>query len=321
MRVFGPVWKNGFKNLLSWLCDGYWPERLDETPARVQGPNRSYELQQLFAVGDVADVYLATARTDLAKETDDEYIVKMSRVPAGFALLDKERKTLANLLAAAGGTTYRKYLPRLAESFPATGKFPKRINTFRFERGLHTLEEVHDQHHALDGRHLAWIFNRLLTVLGFCHRRGVLHGAVLPCHVMINAASHGLQLVGWGQSAANSRRIEFISTAYADWYPPEVRNKQPAGPATDLFLAARCIVYLSGGDPVTNWVPETVPLPMQRFLATCLLESAPMRPDDAWGLLEDFESLLHSLYGPPKFHELRLDPLAPASGARGDLWL
>jgi hypothetical protein len=288
------------RSLLSWLCDGYWPERCDEASASVRGPRRIYALDQLLAVGDVADIHLAT------DEADGQYLVKMSRVPEGFALLNNERKTLAKLLAAAGDTTYGKYLPRLVESFPATGKFPKQINVFLLERGFHTLEQVHEQHPALDGRHLAWIFKRLLTVLGFCHRQGTLHGAVLPCHVLIDAASHGLQLVGWGQSVATGRRIETVPTTYTDWYPSEVLNRRPAGPATDLFLAARCLVYLAGGDPVTSRMPEAVPPPMRRFLATCLLESARMRPDDAWALLEDFDALLHALYGPPKFHELTL---------------
>ena len=53
-------------------------------------------------------------------------------------------------------------------------------------------------------------------------------------------------------------------------------------------------------------MPEAVPLPMRRFIQTCLLESASMRPDDAWALMEDFDELLSALYGPPKFHELTL---------------
>ena len=60
----------------------------------------------------------------------------------------------------------------------------------------------------------------------------------------------------------------------------------------------------SGGDPTTNWMPEAVPQPMRRFLATCLLESPRMRPDNAWALQEEFADLLRSLYGPPTFHEL-----------------
>jgi hypothetical protein len=300
MRIINPSWESWFMSLLSWLGDGYWPERHNEDVASIHGPQRVYALQQLLAVGDVADLHLATA------ETDEKYVVKVSLVPEGFALLNHERRALAKLSAAAGDTTYYKYLPRLVESFPAAGKFPQRVNVFVFPGGFHTLEQVHEQYPALESRHLAWIFKRLLTVLGFCHRQEVLHGAVLPSHVMIDAASHGLQLVGWGQSVATARRIETVSARYADWYPQEVVNKQPAGPATDLFLAARCMVYLAGGDTVTNWMPEAVPVAMRRFLATCLLESVRMRPDDAWALLEEFDALLHSLYGPPRFHELVL---------------
>jgi hypothetical protein len=306
MQISNQAWKNWFNSLLSWLCDGYWPECRDEASASIRGPHRVYALKQLLAVGDTADIHLATAETDSTMGAEGQYLVKVSRVPEGFAHLNNERKTLANLLAAAGDTTYRKYLPRLVESFLATGKFPRRINVFSFQPGFHTLEQVHEQYPALDGRHLAWIFNRLLTVSGFCHRQGTLHGAVLPCHVLIDAASHGLQLVGWGRCVAKGQRIRTIPTQYTDWYPPEVLKKHPAGPATDLFLAARCMVYLAGGDPVTNWMPETVPLAMRRFIATCLLESARMCPDDAWALQEDFDALLRSLYGPPKFHELTL---------------
>ena len=306
MEVFKPGIENWFRSLLSWLGDGYWPEQRAGFPRGVRGPDRTYMLECLLAAGDVADIYLGTADSDARTETEGQYILKVSRVPGGHSLLDIERKTLASLLAAAGETTYRKYLPSLVASFPAPGKFPKRVNVFLSEPGFRTLEEVHAQHPALDSRHLAWIFKRLLTVLGFSHRQRMIHGAVLPCHVMVNAASHGLRLVGWGQSVPKGRPIKTIPTRYRDWFPPEALGKQPAGQATDLFLAARCIVYLAGGDPVTNWMPEAVLQPLQRFLTTCLLESACMRPDDAWVLLEDLDELLRRQYGPPKFHELTL---------------
>ena len=209
-------------------------------------------------------------------------------------------------MGVAGHTTYRNYLPALVDSFSTTDRCPQRINVFRLEPGFHTLEQVHEQHPALDGRHLAWIFKRLLTVLGFCHRQNIVHGAVLPCHVLIHAGGHGLRLVGWGQSVAAGRRIRAVPARYRDWYPAEVHHQRPAGPATDLFLAARCLVYLAGGDPVTNRMPDAVPRPMRRFVKTCLLESASMRPDDAWELMEEFDDLLRALYGPPKFHELTL---------------
>jgi hypothetical protein len=297
-----------FDSLLSWLCDGYWPapDGHEDLLVRVGDARHCYTPLRLLASGDTADVHLATAAGEPPTAPETLYLLKVARGREGNARLDAERKTLTRLLAAAGDTTYRKYLPALVDSFSTAGRFPQRVNVFGWEPGYHTLEQVHEQHPALDGRHLAWIFKRLLTVLGFSHRQNIIHGAVLPCHALIHAADHGLRLVGWGGSVTAGRRIGTAGARYRDWYPREVQHHRPAGPGTDLFLAARCLVYLAGGNPVTNRMPEAVPAPLRRFLKMCLLESASMRPDDAWTLIEDFDELLHALYGPPKFHELTL---------------
>jgi hypothetical protein len=299
---------NAFTSLLSWLWDGDWPsaDEHEELVVRGQDVQHRYTPLRLLASGDTAGIHLATTADGSGTDTEKLYLLKVARVPAGNIHLDKERKTLTTLLGVAGNTTYRNYLPALVDSFPTAGRLPRRINVFRWQPGFYTLEQVHEQHPALDGRHLAWIFKRLLTVLGFSHRQNILHGAVLPCHVLIHAAGHAVQLVGWGGSALVGQRIQTVPARYRDWYPAEVQHHRPARPATDLFLAARCLAYLSGGDPVTNRMPEAVPPPMRRFLMTCLLESASMRPDDAWALMEDFDELLYALYGPPKFHELTL---------------
>jgi hypothetical protein len=299
---------NPFAALLSWLCDGDRPaaDEDEELVVRVQDVRHRYTPLRLLASGDAADIHLATAAGESHSATETLYLLKVARVPEGNARLDIERKSLTRLMGVAGPTTYRSYLPALVDSFPASGRFSRRINVFRWEPGFYTLEQVHERHPALDGRHLAWIFKRLLTVLGFSHRQNIIHGAVLPCHALIHAAGHGLRLVGWGRSVASGQRIRTVPARYEDWYPAEVHRRRPASPATDLFLAARCLVYLAGGDPVAGRMPEAVPPPMQRFLKTCLLESASMRPDDAWALLEDFDDLLRGLYGPPTFHELTL---------------
>jgi hypothetical protein len=270
----------------------------NETSATVRGQKRTYTLVRLLAAGEVADVYLA--------ESASSYILKRSRTATGAALLDNERQALTTLLTRAGDASYRKYLPTLAESFPVDDGLRRRVNVFVHEPGFYTLEQVHERHPALDGRHLAWIFKRLLTVLGFAHHGAIVHAAVLPSHVMIHAANHGLCLIGWGQSVAMGRAVTTVSPRYRSWYPAEAAEKRPATAASDLFLAARCMVYLAGGDPVTDQMPEMVPMPMQRFFQSCLLPGVRMRPDDAWALLDDFDELLQQLYGPPKFHELTM---------------
>jgi hypothetical protein len=295
-------------SVLSWLSDGETPaaEGHDDLTVRLGDSRRRYAPLRLLATGDVADVFFATDADDPDAAPEPLYLLKVARGPDGNVHLDAERHALTTLLRAAGTTTYRHYLPAFVDSFSATGRGPRRINVFRAEPGFHTLDQVHEQHPVLDGRHLAWVFKRLLTVLGFCHRRGFVHGAILPCHALIHAAGHGLRLVGWGHSVTAGRRVRDIPPRCRDWYPREVHDRRPVGPATDLFMAARCLVYLAGGDPLVGRTPNAVPPPMRQFVQTCLLESAAMRPDDAWALLDDFDDLLRSVYGPPKFHELTL---------------
>jgi hypothetical protein len=261
----------------------------------------TYTLRGLLAAGDVADVHLASAGDDPAKGPG--YLLKTSRRSEGRVLLDNERQVLIDLLRAARETTYRNYLPPLVESFTTKDRPERRTNVFLHEDGWWTLEQVHLQHPTLDGRHLAWIFKRLLTVLGFVHSQHVVHASVLPCHVLIHAAGHGLRLVGWGQSVRSGRRVKCFCERYRGWYPPEVHRNEPAGPAADVFLAARCMRYLAGGDPLDERWPEAVPAAMRRFLDTCLLEGPRMRPG-AWEALEDFDKMLGRLYGRPRFHPL-----------------
>jgi serine/threonine protein kinase len=233
-------------------------------------------------------------------------VLKVSRIPEGADLLKVERAALARVLKEAGDTHYRHYIPTLVESFPVRDRVPRRINVLLHEPGLSTLEQVHARHPALDGRHLGWIFNRLLTALGLVHRCGLVHGAVVPAHVLVHAEDHGLRLVGWVHSVRRGRRITTGAAAYRDWYPPEVRHHGPAVPATDIYLAARCVVYLAGGDPISGRMPDAVPRALGAFLRSCLLDGPRMRPDDAWELHDDFDDLLRDLYGAPTYHRLEM---------------
>src|SRR5262249_18828553 len=182
--------------------------------------------------GEAADIHLATAAGEPPTATEALYVLKVARASQANAHLDTERENLTTLLGVAGTTTYRHYLPALVDSFPTADRPPRRINVFRWEPGFHTLEQVHARHPALDGRHLAWVFKRLLTVLGFSHRQNIIHGAVLPCHALIHAAGHGLQLVGWGRSVAVGPCLRTGPPRYKESDPPAVQHPRRPRPGT-----------------------------------------------------------------------------------------
>jgi hypothetical protein len=268
-------------------------------PQTILSPSRRYGLVRQLAAGDLADVHLALA-------DGVRYVLKITRPSGGNPLLAAEVRRLQSLAARCGDRRYREYLPRVVETFTVPGPDGGRqVNVFIHREGFYTLEAIRRRHTAgLDARHLAWIFKRLLAVLGFAQTCGLVHGAVLPPHVMLHAENHGLQLLDWIGAVRIGAGLTFIPAAYRDWYPGEVLRREAVGPATDVFLAAKCLIYASGGDPVAQQWPDTVPAEMRRFVDTCLLASPRMRPQDAWDLHEEFDELLVRLFGPPQYHQL-----------------
>ena len=60
-----------------------------------------------------------------------------------------------------------------------------------------SLAQVHAAYpRGLDPRDAAWMWRRLLVALGTVHAAGVVHGAVLPDHVLIHPDLHDT-LIGW----------------------------------------------------------------------------------------------------------------------------
>ena len=261
----------------------------------IVSPRRTYDLIEQIATGDLCDVYRARA-------DELESLLKITRVPGGEQLLAKEFSILTELHEHSIGQIYHNYFPKPVESFSQNGQY---INAYAWRDGFYTAEQIFDRHHrGLDARHLGWMFNRLLEALGYVHQQGFIHGAVLPPHVLFHAESHGLLLAGWIHAERANASLKLAPERYRNWYPPECQRKHPATPSVDIYLAAKTLIYLAGGDPVRSIFPEHVPPKLQRFVKGCLLESPSMRPQDAWELRQEFGQVLEGLFGPPAFHVL-----------------
>ncbi|GAA0728895.1 serine/threonine protein kinase [Dactylosporangium roseum] len=255
---------------------------------RSRGAIRSakgvYSTAVLDWTGDLANLY----------RVPDGHL-KLVRDPSCNDLLAREAAALRRL-AERGDPRYLPYVPRLVDTFRHKERgVARRANVIATSvGGLHSLAEVAAKRpHGLDPRDAAWMWRRLLVALGLAHRAGVIHGAVLPEHVLIEPDDHGVVLVDWCYSAAEpDQRIAAIVPRYRDHYPAEVLGRGTPGPYTDLAMAARVMADLIG---------DRAPKPLRRFADGCRLASPRQRPDDAWRLLSEFDELLHRLYGPRKF--------------------
>ncbi|MGH3303065.1 MAG: molecular chaperone DnaJ [Streptosporangiaceae bacterium] len=240
---------------------------------------------RLSCAGDIANLY-----------EHERGLVKIARDPADNDLMDREAAALRGL-QAGGDARLRPYVPALVECQrhrdPDTGA-ERRANVLGRLYGFVTLAEVHAAYPGgLDARDAAWMWRRLLVAAGFAHRAGVIHAAVLPEHVLIHPAQHGLVLVDWCYSiTAPGGLAAAVPARYASWYPPEVGDCRPPGPDLDIWLTTWCMTQLIG-DPI--------PAPLAAFARGCTLRSPGRRPADAWRLLAELDAVLERLYGPRKF--------------------
>lgn len=254
-----------------------------------------YPLGPVLAEGDLAVLRAAGPGTAL----------KIPRRPADNDLMEREADALTRLDGVADAR-HRAYAPRLAESFRHRGPdgTERRVNALQRLHGFHTLAEVRALHPGgLDPRDAAWMWRRLLVALGWAHRAGVVHGAVLPEHVLIHPAQHGLVLVDWCYSTERGATVPALVERHRALYPPEVPGRRPATEATDIHLASRCVEQLMG---------DRAPRPLRAFLRGCTLPAQARRPRDAWRLLAELDDVLEGLYGPRTFRPFTM----PGGGTR-----
>ena len=252
----------------------------------------------LVARGDIANLYQVS-----------QGLLKLARDPADNDLMRAETIALTRLRHEAD-ERLRAYFPELIAARrlqdPHSG-VQHRGNVIGRLTGFRSLGEVRDAFPGgIDPRDAAWMWRRLLVATGAAHRAGLIHGAVLPEHVLIHPGEHGLVLVDWCYSVSGSpaSRIRALVKRYRDWYPPEVLFGEPAGPDLDIWLGTRCMTELIG---------PRMPARMAAFARGCLLASPRGRPADAWALLAEFDQLLGRLYGPRTFRPFAM----PVKGLQG----
>ncbi len=265
----------------------------------IVSPTATYQVGVRAGHDEVAD-YL------VGRQSDMDVLLKVAHRPIDNDLLEREAELLGRVWSGIE-PKHRAYLPALRESFTyrdtASGA-DRTVNVFDHAPGLVSLAAVGAAYPVgLDARDVAWMWRRLLVALGLAHRAGVVHGAVLPDHVLIEPAEHGLVLANWCYAADGPwPLVPALVRRYRDWYAPEIVTRHRATEGSDIYLATRCMVALMG---------DRAPAPLARFARGCLRPSPAARPDDAWLLLAELDDVLGHLYGPRRFRTFAVPATVP----------
>ncbi len=313
-----------FKQLQSWkvkaeitIAAGRYGKRisavtpLHKTPIIIKSPNKQeYILGDLLGSSAVADIYRATMPGNALDPA--QLVLKVVQSPADNDLLENEAKILQHLNAEDVLTSSSHFVPTLHETFllKSEKNTRRRVNILPYAEGYVSLQEILTEYpDGLDFRDVVWMFKRLLMVLGRTHRQGVVHGAILPQHVLVHPINHGLRLVEWCYAVKTGETIKAVVEQFSPdsgWaaaspfngiYPPEVRKKEPAIPQTDIFMAAQLMKLMMN---------KETPKQIMGFLSSCTVLAKSRRPDDAWDLHDEFDELLLKLVGKPTYRPLAM---------------
>jgi serine/threonine protein kinase len=300
------LWEQAQARIASGVYGSESATSAEFAPFLIRTKTHSYSVERLLFRGDLCSLH---GCSPLNGNEQSRVIAKVPIAPGDNDLVSNEARILEHLRSNENYGTCRHFVPQLLDALPyrekATG-VTRQVNILEYTAGLYSLKEVRKAYpKGVDSKDMAWIWRRLLVALGFAHASHVIHGCVLPTHILIHPAQHAVVLIDWSYAvldpAQTGERICAISSAYRNWYPAEVFAREEPTPTLDVFMAARCMIDLLGGDPEQQTFPETVPWQLQSFLKGCTLSSPQTRPQNTHVLLEEFDILIERLWGPRKF--------------------
>jgi hypothetical protein len=227
-------------------------------------------------------------------------VVKRLRVAADEALLANEQRVLSALeqSQARGAEHFTTLLPQRVTSGRLEGD-PTRPLAYVLREPVgfaHSLSQVAAAHgNALEARHLVWLGRRVLELLGFLHESGFVHAAVLPAHILVDAASHGARLVGYSCAAAPGSRLGCVDAERADLYPAELLDGRGLQPRDDIAMLARSLL--------SSTTPSAIPEPLRGFLEQLGRGEG---ATDAWQAERALGEVAQRTFGAPRFVKLEL---------------
>jgi hypothetical protein len=263
-----------------------------------------WALGALVASGEISDVYAV----ERARWPTERALVKILRVGRDAAQLDHEWEVLTALQASStpGAPSFLARIPQpiLRGTLTAGTGTGSRAIFLRWASGyIHTFEAVAGAFpKGIEPRASIWVWRRILEILTFLHASGIVHGAVLPPHLLVEEGEHGVRLVGFRAAGRMGTALAAVSPGFERFYPESLLESRRLTPGADVAMSARAVAALLGGDPQTGAVPAAVPAPLaEEIRRICTLDPAAPAAPDAWSLRERLGSLAGQVYGPPLF--------------------
>ena len=234
---------------------------------------------------------------DLTTEAGNDSVCSVYRGTCGTQpVLVKVLNNKKNVSLLTNEVSFvQKLSGTLSKHFPKVGNSGSTAVTYTNMHNFYSLAElVKTYPSGVDLRTAAWIFNRMLAAASIANQHGVVNTTLLPETMYINTDTHNGILLSWYGATELGKPAKFMLSKRKEFYPSEVANKAKLTAATDIYMAAKCFLYVLG----STKLPKSV----LNFVKYCTLESSYARPSGIDVVFDEFQEILKTLYGDPSFH-------------------
>lgn len=133
----------------------------------------------------------------------------------------------------------------------------------------------------------------MLVAVGNAHSVGLVNANVTMDSLFVQPEEHGVILSDWQYSVEKGDKLVAAPQRWKGDYPQPYLDGKPAGSELDIALCGKVAQRLLRADQ---------PKRLANFFKYCEKTSL-----DAPTLLREFDALLKSVYGEPRFHRFTLD--------------
>ncbi len=261
----------------------------------------SYHLGHTLSEADGTATYLG------AVEMHDvhlgEVMFKVAQTPLNNPTIAREDRILS--LLHTEEIPQWKHLPIVLDRFQSQNRAGL---VFRKVSGnsLSWLRSRPQHLKGLDQRDAIWMLDRTLSCLGYVHRCGIVHGTLSPDRMVFQHLSHNIVLTEWGDAVHRPALSgECVEKVIEPFSAPEVVDHGVIGPWSDIYSLGKVMIWLLGGDPKRNEIPQGVVTPLKNFLLRMVQEDRYARPTDAWALWDE-ENRIKDAHWERKFRALNV---------------
>lgn len=243
---------------------------------------KEYKFYKYLASEDICDLYLGLC--------DDELVIlKIAMEEDDNKLVSDEYGVLQKLDHLS--------IPKVLTRVKINGKegliFNKPV-------GL-TIGEVQSDYGNINGEHICWILERLLSVVGYLHSQYIVHGNIKEDNVLIDVDNHNVILKDYTLCVSNANDSESTYRIINDDYTPSYVSKDArVMPNVDIYAIGKIAIKLLGGDVSNVALPVSCDIRVRNFIRKLLDKSA----NDAWQLWDELIKIRQEVYGSKRFQKL-----------------